>query len=169
MRLMTILLTRLAYLEIVLERWSEIASARRRTGTLIVSLGVGSVSLAGAKHGEFTLGPLKLTNVSSVLTIVPATISFLLYELAALMAAAQRYRHVVKALVGRLYPPVAANDLGRLLAPAAPALWGHDQWSVIREFARNRSTTVLGGLNAGLGVALVLGPFVFLAYAFAEL
>jgi len=161
---------RARYLDIALERWSEITRTARRTAIFIVVLGVGFVLVAGAQKAEFTLGPLKLTNVSSVLTIVPAIVSFALYELAALMLAASNHSKIVEALVERFYPSIAANDLDLVLAPATASLWGHEVWLGMRRRAEPGLVAVtLSRLNSWLGMTVILAPLPFLVLAFNHL
>ena len=48
---------------------------------------VAFMLLLNAKEAQFTLGPLRLTNVAAVLTLIPPLVAALAYEFVSLMAA----------------------------------------------------------------------------------
>jgi hypothetical protein len=157
------------YVEIMLERWCELNRASKRISTLMVILGAGFVLLAGAKTAEFNLGPLKLTNVASILTIAPVIVSFLLHEFVVLVSAAARYREVAYEATANLYPTIEDNDLQRMLAPPTASLWGREQWRQLREKPCSRVARLAEQLDVGVVLALTFGTIGFLVYAFATL
>ncbi|MFL5782140.1 MAG: hypothetical protein ACJ760_12580 [Thermoleophilaceae bacterium] len=159
----------LDYLKLLLDRWSEVARTLRRTGTLIVLLAVAFTLLVGAKSSAIVVGPLKITNVASVLPLIPAILSFLVYELIVSAGAVAMFDTVMTSLVERMHPTVTQNDLEYLLAPATGSLWGDDPWRQLRTNPPGRASRVLSALDAVGGVGLLFGSLVFEAFAFYKL
>jgi hypothetical protein len=156
------------YLGLALERWSEVVRLERRTATLMIVVGVGFVLLAGAEAAEFTLGPLKLTNVHSILVLGPVILSFLFYELLLFDLAELEYKAITDSLMGRLHPTIRDNDLHFALAPATPAVWGKEPERSLSA-AESRSLRTLDRLNSGISAVLAFGTLIFLAYTFVHL
>lgn len=156
------------YLELVLAGWTEIETALRRTIILIVVLVVAFLLLADAKTTEFDLGPLTLSDVTGVLTLVPAIVSFLYFEFVVLLTAGVRYRRVRDALVENLHPDLYENDLEKMLFPPVTSVLGFNRW---------RLPTTPGGaiaktveiLAVGTGLLLFFGALGFLVYAYQDL
>lgn len=155
-----------AYLDGLWAGWNDAARAARRTGTILVSLVVGFILLTHAKNTAFTLGPLKLTDITSVLILVPAIASVFLYELYVLEFAQVRYGEVSLAVVGQVYPAVRKSGLDVMLRPATASLWGNDGWRGIRLKKSGIASVWLRRLQDVVLLALLVGVIGFLAYAY---
>ena len=155
-----------AYLDGLWAGWTDAARAARRTGTLLVSLVVGFILLTHAKNTAFTLGPLKLTDITSVLILVPAAASILLYELYVLEFAQVRYREVSLAVVDQIYPAVRKSELDVMLRPPTASLWGNDGWRRVRLKDSGIASVLLDWLQDIVLLALLGGVIGFLAYAY---
>lgn len=73
------------YLEILLTGWRGLVVSLRRTTLSLVVLVVVFMLLLNAKEAQFTLGPLRLTNVAAVLTLIPLLVAALAYEFVSLL------------------------------------------------------------------------------------
>jgi hypothetical protein len=145
------------YLMLVLERWSEIQVAARRTGTTMVTLIAVFLLLASAK-GAATIdfGPLKHASTTTILVWIPAVISFLGLELMTLQMGYWRYEALVTALVAKLHPGVVATKLHHALSPATIPLWGLPGWERIRAADEDRLTVVRRAISGAVATALVV-------------
>jgi hypothetical protein len=158
------------YLELLYANWYEVARNVRRMAGLFVGVGVGFLLLVHAKNAQVTLGPLKLTNVAAVQTVLPAVASFLLYEFVAFAVASATYAEAAGSLIHDLYPPVFENDLEILLAPSTSHIWEESNWRFLR--TRRASGKPARGLDVmakASVLVLLLGGLLFLAYAYYEL
>ena len=157
------------YLDLLYANWCAVARALRRTSVLLVGLVVAFLSLAYARNTEFTLGPLRLTNISSVLVLVPAIVSLLAYEFFVLGTARIRYRDTIRALVQLLHPSVSENDLQLLLEPPTASLWSDEGWLKLRESEPGIASKLIGWGGNVVLFSLVLGTLAFLVYAYVTL
>jgi hypothetical protein len=157
------------YLELLLQSWAAIASAMRRTVTLIVALILSFLLLYGGKKAELSLGPLKVKDISSALTFVPAIISQLYYDFVTLLFANNRYEDLKDALVERLYPDVYASELHESLAPPTTSVWGHNPWQRLRATPPGRSSSLMNWLGNAIGIAILVGALAFLVFAYWRL
>jgi hypothetical protein len=157
------------YLKLLLDRSSELARGLRRTGTLIIVLAVVFMLLVGAEKGEVTLGPLKLTNLASVLPVFPVVISFLFYELIVLFDGQITYEQVLGHLVRRLYPRLRESELDALLAPATASLWGLETWRDVRSKPPSTAGRAVRILDAIALIVLFVVSVAFPVYAFFAL
>jgi len=157
------------YLAYILDAWKDTEAALRKTAFLLVLFAAAFVLLVNAKQVELSLGPVKLTDVSAVLALIPAVVAFQLYELVTLLGASTVYRNVRTELVGRLYPPLAVSDLADLLAPGTASIWGDEGWRSVRMNEPGRAFKTFNGLSTFSGVALLLAASGFIVYAYTEL
>jgi hypothetical protein len=157
------------YLDLLLASWYELARALRRTTTYMVLLTVTFVLLSGAQQTEFTLGPLKLTNVESVLPVVPALLSFFLYEWVVLVSATDRYKKVADTLLKKMHPTIVANDLELMLRPPVAMMWGGEAWSAVRSEPAGLAGRLLSSAALGIGAVLLFGGLAFHVFAFVDL
>ena len=158
------------YLELLYTNWYEIARTVRRMGGLFVVLAVGFFVLAHTKNAEITLGPLKLTNLAVVQTIIPAIASFVAYEFVALAAACGTYSNAAGAVMQALYPSVFANDLEILLMPSGIHLWEESNWSYLRTRRQSgKAAKGLAWMATTSTVGLLIGTVLFLIYAYINL
>jgi hypothetical protein len=157
------------YLNVVLDRWSQIARALRRTTVVIVVLGVGFVLFEGAKQPTFDVGPLEISSRAAILPVIPVVVSFLVYEWVLLAIAFATYRGVVVSLIRTMHPSVASNNLEVLLYPPVASLWGHEQWRSIRDRPPGAETRRLDLIDRSVQPILLGATFVFLAYTFVYL
>jgi hypothetical protein len=107
------------YLDSVLESYQSAADGLRRTVILVAVLVLAFFLLEHAKSGAFEIGPLHLSNVAAVLTLIPAILSLQYIELAALATAGMRLEKLRDALFARLYPSIARESLDNLLRRAS--------------------------------------------------
>ncbi len=159
------------YFNALLISWREVNQSLRRTTLFLVVLIVGFVLLKDAKAAQFTLGPLRLTNVSAVLTLIPVLVGLLAYEFVALVAAQSTYRKVLGELLRVLHRSVYEHDLEYMLAPPTVMLFGNigGTWESLRATAPRRSRAFLDRTGTGIAVTLLLGGPAFLIYAYAYL
>ena len=159
------------YLDAVVQNWREIARAMRRSLLVIVALMAGFFLLQNAKNTEITLGPLKLTNVSAVLTVIPALVAVLGYEVLAGFFAYVLCRDTITALMKVLHPSIHENDLQLLLVPPTTSLIGGvgSSWEDLRNTAPGMEEKVLVVTSTGIFVAIVIGGFAFFGYSYIHL
>jgi hypothetical protein len=157
------------YLDHVLERWTGIEAALRRNVLLIVLLVVAFLLLEGGETSEFSLGPFKVTDVSSVLTLVPAVVSFLYYEWAELISARGRYALLRYEVFRKLHPVAHEKQLGAALAPPTISVWGDHPWERLRYRERGRAYFLLEKCGMVVTVGILLGAIAFPIYAYATL
>lgn len=157
------------YLKLLVERTSEFARAARRTGTLIVVLAVAFVLLLGARNAEIGVGPLKVTNVASVLPLLPVVLSFLVYELVVLVLGQMTFEDAVGAVVRRMYRDLHDHELDLLLTPATAALWGRERWRHLRPTAPGRMARAVRTFDRLLIAGLVGGSIAFMGVAVSRL
>src|SRR5689334_12014020 len=98
------------YLELLYSNWFEIMRSARRAVFLAVLLILSFFLLDPAKTSTLELGPLKTSNVAAVLVLLPAIISFLLFEAIDLTLSGVQYREAGEAVLQELYPTVYDND-----------------------------------------------------------
>jgi hypothetical protein len=160
------------YLAILHDNWRDVARSLRRGLLLIVAFMVGFVLLESAKSGEVTLGPLRISSVWAVLTVVPVLVSALSYECVGLLAAFALIREVVGKVTRELHPSVYENDLELMLAPTVVTLVGVGiglSWEDLRKTAPGLPGAVLYITSVGIFVCIVLGSIGFLVYAYITL
>jgi len=158
------------YLEWVLTNSREIQASLRRTGTLLVSLVALFLLLIGAKHAQVTLGPLKLSETSSVLALLPAMASYLLVDMLTLLSMSNRYGDLRICVFRHLHAKAAAQGLGSALSPPVPSLWGHAPMLDLTNAPRNtRIKNVLENMATAVGLAIVVGAVLFMLYAYVRL
>jgi hypothetical protein len=155
------------YLEWVLAAFSQIVATARRTTTVAAVLVMIFLLFAGETKAEFTLGPAKITNVGTLLVLIPGAVSLLLYEFVVLIFAYARYETVFVALFDRLYPRLASEDLDALVGPPTPSIWGGEEsWQGLRGSPGGKlyGFRVLSGIGAMVVLAVACVAFLVLAY-----
>jgi hypothetical protein len=159
------------YLSILIENWREVARAFRRTTMLIAALIIGFVLLEGSKTAQVTIGPLKLENIWTVLTVVPVLIAILNYECVSLFAAFAMYRETTSELVRVIRPSVHDNDLERMLAPPTLSLIGAvgGTWEDVHQSAPSFARTILTKTSVTMLLVLIVGSIGFLGYTYFQL
>jgi phosphoglycerol transferase MdoB-like AlkP superfamily enzyme len=160
-----------SYLEALLVGWREIAQSLRRSLALVVVLMVAFFLLKNSKTSDFTLGPIKLTNISSVLTVLPVLVSVLIYECMGLVSAFSMYREMTGEVVRSLHPSIYENDLEMMLAPPTITLIGGvgENWEGIRKSPPGLPGSILGATTVAIFAAIVGASFGFLTYAYGYL
>jgi hypothetical protein len=154
------------YLDHILDASKALAESLRRTVIAIATLVTVFFLLAGAKSAQFTLGPLKLTNVSSVLTLIPALVAFLSYEFCAVLTAGFRFEALKTALIRKLHPQLFADDLHHMLGPISLQAWGTPQWRLLRATEPNWATKVLRPLDVTVVFSIFGATLGFIVYSF---
>jgi hypothetical protein len=159
------------YLEALLTTWRELMQSLRRSTLLLAALITGFVLLKGAKTGEVALGPLRLTNISEVLTIVPALVSLLAYESVSLICAQALYRNMVGEMVRLMYRRLYDCDLEYLLAPTTVMLFGGGarNWEQLRATKEGFAQGILKVTSGLIIGAITGGALGFLYYAYKYL
>jgi hypothetical protein len=162
----------LRYLEAIIESWREAEQNMRRAVAFAGILVVIFFLLAHAKNAEVTFGPLKLTNVAAVLTLIPTLVAFLGHEFAERNASSERYEAVCGALVNLLAKSIRENDLDNLLAPEVVHPMGRVEgrsWQNI-QLGGSRAAYAVMDVTKYIGIAVVfLGSIAFLVYAYVYL
>lgn len=160
------------YTEILIGGWHEAIRQMRRTVLFAAILIVAFLILLDAKSGaELAIGPLKLSNISEVLTLVPAVVAFLAAEMFAFALAAERYKEVIAQLALVLHPTLHENKLHVMLGPPATAPWDTNQgvWGSFRNAVPGRASRVLEASDYSILFVVIIGLLVFIAYAYVEL
>lgn len=158
------------FLQMVIERWRDLQASLRRAVTLMVVLIAGFLLLASSKHDAgFDLGPLKLASVAPVLVWAPALISFVGLEVLTLQLGYWRYQLLVKELMGRLHPNVAAAELELAVAPSTVPLWGMPPWEELRTIKVSRLTWTRRWVSAVVAALMVVAWAGFASGAYAWL
>ena len=157
------------YLDSVLESYQSAADGLRRTVILVAVLVLAFFLLEHAKSGAFEIGPLHLSNVAAVLTLIPAILSLQYIELAALATAGMRLEKLRDALFARLYPSIARESLDKMLGPVRLQAWGEVGWREVRTTEESRITRTLDVLDAVAFSTIFLGALAFTVYAFGHL
>jgi hypothetical protein len=157
------------YLDHLLTSAQAIADALRRTSTFVVVLILVFFLLANARTAEFTFGPLKLTNVAAVLTLIPAVVSFLSYEFIVLLHAGNRYEKLKDATIAVLFPGLYQNDLEDSLSPVTTQAWGAHRGLGLRSVEKGWMASVLDESIWIVGAAIIFGTLGFLVYAYVHL
>lgn len=112
----------------VLETYREMADASRRTivGLLVVA-GVSELLNRAAISG-FQVGPLSVTDVSSIRKILPAVAAYLAYEITACSVQAMHSRRVLNAINETFRPGLHASRYDRLTYPRQSSFFGPLSW-----------------------------------------
>jgi hypothetical protein len=158
-----------AYLERVLENL-DAANAQLRRITLGIALLVAVFFLfAHSKSSEIDLGPFKLSDVKGVLTLVPAVVSYLAYELAAAINTGALYENLIRLIVAKLYPKLFENDLNVALPGVTQQIFGGTERQALLD--EGSAQTVKWRLNLDLlnGLGATFGVPAFLVYAYVTL
>lgn len=155
------------YLELLHGNWSEIMRSARRAVFLAVLLVLSFFLLDPAKTATIKLGPLETSNIAAVLVLLPAIISFLLFEAIDLTLASIYYREAVEATLKKLYPKVYDNQLGLFLEPAPTFFaWGGGSNLTLQKDAGKLSRILENAASAALfitwGAALVFFGYAYL-------
>jgi hypothetical protein len=159
----------LRYLEMVQTNWADLVKTLRRTLLLLALLIVAFFLFDHARSGELVVGPLKTENLGALLTLIPAAISYLLFEFIDLMRVGSYYRQVAAAMVKILYPSVAANKLDSLLWPVTSFAIGLGAGLGLLP-ARTQRISQFNVMLNFVALSLLIGSvFVFLPYAFLRL
>jgi hypothetical protein len=157
------------YLDLLYANWAAIATSLRRTATLVIVLMLGFVLLTQSRDAQFTLGPLKFTNVASVLVVAPALVSFLMFELYSLVLASRLYREATNAVMRRLHPSVQANHLNLLLAPPTASLWADNGWTSLQVSHSDFLSKIFEWTMLVAALTILMGTGFFLIYAYVTL
>lgn len=159
-----------AYLDAIVTTWRELSHGLRRTTLQITLLILVFVLLEGARSVQFDLGPLRLTNVSALLTLIPALVAILSYELVALELAQRVYSVAVSEVMRAVHRPVYEQDLEFLLAPATihPMGGSGRDWEALHAGNGRLHETVARTDNL-VWAAIVFGTFGFLVYSYLHL
>jgi hypothetical protein len=157
------------YLARVVQSSDVIAQSLRRTVILVAGLVVAFLLLAGAETAEFDLGPLKVTSVPSVLTLIPAVVGMLYYDVFLLLSLSHRCRVLRDSLIKTLHPTVFDEDLEVFLGtPTTNPLGGH-RWLDIRVTPEGWPARVQVPLRYAFDLVLLFGGLAFLVYAYWHL
>lgn len=160
------------YIEAVMGNWREAEVAMRRTLTLTGVLVVIFFLLAHAKNAEVSFGPLKLTNVAAVLTLIPTIVAILGAEWCDLLAACERYERVWDAVIPRFAPSIYENDLDVLLLPSTVHAFGRGSdrdWQMLRAMPQRPTAFVLLVTRYLLAFVIFIGSIAFFVYSYIYL
>jgi len=155
------------YLERLIDNTNVLSERLRRTTALIILLLGAFVVFSGAKTTEVTVGPFKLTNVSAVLTLIPAIVSYLYFEFVITGLARAQARDITNALLAGLYPEFSWNHLVETLDTATLQVFGEE--SRLRAKPPNRASKVIDKLTDLHAYGLLFGALAFIAYAYVHL
>lgn len=156
------------YLEMLRENWSELVKTLRRTVLLLVALVVAFFLFDHEKTGELTVGPFHTANISALLTLIPAAVSFLLFEAVDLVRASSYYEHVARALIKSLYPSLHEKRLDSPLWPVASFAVGLGFGGLMPRRNKVRSGFLLM-MSGMVMLSIVAAVFVFLVYSYFSL
>lgn len=157
------------YLELLHTNWAEIMRLARRAVFFAILLALSFFLLDPASTTTIKLGLVETSNVAAVLVLLPAIISFLLFEAIDSTLTAIYYREAMEATLQKLYPKIYDNDLELFLEPA-PAFfaWGGGSNLALQRGTGRRYKVLEGAAGAALfttwGAALA-----FLGYAYLTL
>jgi len=159
------------YLDSLLAGWRDAVETMRRDQLLIGALVIGFLLLANAKNAAFTLGPLRLTNLSAVLTLTPALVALLGYEWLESTVTQAAYRAAVRELLYLMHPTIVEYNLESFLTPPVIQLMGAvgPSWMKLRTRPRNTWEAVAARTALSILFGLVLGFAVFLVFAYEHL
>jgi hypothetical protein len=105
------------YLDLLMANLRDAVQAMRRAFVLVGVMVAGFLLLVNARNASFTVGPLKLTNISAALTLIPAIVALVGYEWIELVIKQSEYRHAIRELVKLMHPKV---DEAHLYIPLTP-------------------------------------------------
>lgn len=158
-----------SYLDHLIENTNAAAEAVRRSAGLVIGAVIAFFLFSGAKTTEVSLGPLKLTGVSAVLTLIPALASFFFYEYVANAYARLRYEMVKDEVVAELYPALYRNDLEQLLSPPTLQAWGSEPSQLLPSTHLGLESKVLDLLGDAVILGIAIGIVAFLSDAYVRL
>jgi hypothetical protein len=157
------------FLDYLVSRYDALEQALRRTSVLCAVLVVSFLLLAGAKQAKFTVGPITLTNVAGVLTLIPAVFSYLYYELVVLVQGRNTFAEGVSASVAKLYPTLDKNGLVPMLAPATVQAWSPPSWQDLRAREATWGDRFDGLLETAIIAIVLFGSVLFVGYCYWHL
>jgi hypothetical protein len=160
-----------SYLDALLAIWRELVHSLRKTLLLLAALMLAFLLLQGAKNAQFALGPLRLTNVAAVLTLIPILVSALIYEFVILMVAQKRYRDTITETVRLLHPSLYEYGLDHMLYAASNhfVVATAGRWEQMRTTRPGLANKVLELTGLASLSCLTFGAFGFLIYAYSHL
>lgn len=160
------------YLEAIMENWRDAEATMRRTLAFAGVLVVIFFLLAHAKNAEVSFGPLKLTNVAAVLTLIPTIVAILGNEWCDLGGNCEAYERVWDNLIARLMPSIYDNDLDVLLFPPtvhAFGRWADRSWQGVRATPEQAAALLLSTTRYLVAFVVFLGSIAFFVYAYIYL
>jgi hypothetical protein len=157
-----------SYVERILANIDAAEAQLRRTVIAIVALVAFFFLFAHSKSSELSLGPLTLSDVKGVLTLVPPVVAYLLYEFVAAVGIGSLYATLLFAVTHTLYPSLWKSDLDTALLSVTQQVWGDisDRADLSGE---SPITPWLGRLGRLIGYGFMIGILAFLVYAYATL
>jgi hypothetical protein len=158
------------YAEWMQVTFAQIVTTARRTATGAVVLIVLFLLFVNAKSVDLTLGPAKVTNVAMVLVLIPAIVSFLLYELVVLIFAYWRFETVSAAFFSHCFPQLAQTDLDSLVGPSTPSVWGGEEsWQLLRATDPGLLYDIRAYTGVGTMLALAVAMIAFLVLGYVHI
>jgi hypothetical protein len=158
------------YLDMLYANWFETMRAARRALLLATLLALAFFLLEHAKTGTIKIGPLETHNIVSVLTLIPAIASFLIFEALNLTFSAVYFREASGAVFHKLHPKIYENDLEVLLEPTSTFAWGMGS-NVIEYFfdGSHRLVQAHEKLTTAAIVTTWIAAIAFFVYAYVTL
>lgn len=157
------------FLEILYGNWSETVRILRRTVLLGILAIFTFVLMCDSQNGELTIGLLKTNDFTPVLVILPALVSFILFEAIDLTLTNFYYQDLASALMEKLHPKIYEHDLELALAPPTSFAWGAGTADTILPASPGRMGRLYDAIAGLLLVGAVLGVLAFLVYAYVNL
>jgi len=144
---------------------TNLGSAEERLQKLFLRslfLMVAFVLFSRAGISEFTLGPLKITDLSLVQKLIPAIMAYTYYELHAAATMRRLLREVHDELLNVLNETLAKKDLQFYLLPHSPFV----AEEIISRAPDCSLAPLVVNLSLPLIASIIIAPLAFLVYAF---
>jgi hypothetical protein len=159
-----------AYLTGLLERWSQAQTTIRRDANSLVILAAAFVLLKGAKTGEVSLGPVRITDVVQVLPLLLGVIAYLYWRMVHHALALRSYAVLVAHVIETLHPAVSQAHLGEALEPLTSHSWSGGVVQSVRHGSESRKrSAALRFVGRVQDLLLLGGAPAFLVFAFIYL
>jgi hypothetical protein len=157
------------YLQLIYSNWSDSVRTLRRTVLMLVLVVVGFLVLNNAESGAVELGPLRVDNLSAVLTLIPAVASYLLFEVVDLVIADHYYKEAASAPMKMIHPSIYAHDLELFLEPATGFAMGAGPTTSLKPNSSGTLPELREFCEMIVIAALIFGVLGFVGFAFLDL
>lgn len=157
------------YLELVYANWADAVRTLRRRVLLLVLAALAFLILNHAHAAEIEIGPLRVDNISAILILLPAAVSFLLFEGLDLLIADHYYKEAASASMKMMYPSIYKNNLELLLEPTTGFALGVGSTSDLKPNLSGPIATLRDLFELAMMLGLLSGAIGFIVYAYWSL